>query len=447
MKNFFRLAGLLALFCLFHSISYAQAKRYTISGFLREAGSLEPLLGVNIYIPELQSGTTTNVYGFYSITLPEQDTVSLVYSYVGYQAKEAKVRIHKDHELNIELEVNTTFNEVQVEAKKEQTVTEQAQMSKIEIPVYAIKTLPALFGEKDALKVIQLMPGVQSGSEGQSGLYVRGGGPDQNLIILDDATVYNAYHLFGFFSLFNGDAIRSIELTKGGFPARYGGRLSSVVDINMKEGNKEAFHGEAGIGLISSRLTLEGPIQKGKSSFLISGRRTYVDVLMQPFMLAQGYRAGYFFYDLTGKVNFDIDKKNKLYLSAYTGRDKFYFKEKFLDNTTEADMLDYPEKFIQNRSMNKVKGLNASNILDTHFELGTMITESYRKREDEYFLNLAIRQCKQQIEISDKARLAFKKEFKFDPPPNNPIDSSIGATAESAIKPPINLKFCTNEVS
>jgi len=378
MKNFFRMAGLLALFLLFHSISSAQTKRYTISGFVREAGSLEPLLGVNIYIPALQSGTTTNVYGFYSITLPEQDTVTLIYSYVGYEAKEAKVRIHKDHELTVELNVNTTFSEVQVEAKKEVTVTEQSQMSKIEIPVYAIKTLPALFGEKDALKIIQLMPGVQSGSEGQSGLYVRGGGPDQNLIILDDATVYNAYHLFGFFSLFNGDAIRSIELTKGGFPARYGGRLSSVIDINMKEGNKETFHGEAGIGLISSRLTLEGPIQKGKSSFLISGRRTYVDVLMQPFVLAQGFRAGYFFYDLTGKVNFDINKNNKLYLSAYTGRDKFYYKEKYLDNTTEADMHwgNFTSTLRWNHLFNKKTFSNAS-LIYSQYNLDIGLKDSY----------------------------------------------------------------------
>ena len=157
-------------------------------------------------------------------------------------------------------------------------------MSTINLQIAQIKNVPSLLGEKDVLKVLQLMPGVQKGSEGSSGLYVRGGGPDQNLIILDDAIVYNASHLFGFFSLFNGDALKSVELTKGGFPARYGGRLSSVLDMNMKEGNKEEWHGEGGIGLISSRMTVEGPIKKGKSSILLSGRRTYADLIMYPFL-------------------------------------------------------------------------------------------------------------------------------------------------------------------
>jgi len=181
------------------------------------------------------------------------------------------------------------------------------------------------------------MPGVQKGSEGNSGLYVRGGGPDQNLIILDDATVYNAYHLFGFFSLFNGDALKSVELTKGGFPARYGGRLSSVVEMNMKEGNKEALHGEAGIGLISSRLTLEGPIVKNKASFLVSGRRTYLYVLLLPLLPAD-QKFGYNFYDLTTKVNYDFGHKDKLYLSGYFGQDGFSGRSTDKDRTTEGGL-------------------------------------------------------------------------------------------------------------
>jgi len=303
--------------------------KHTISGYVKEFGSLEPLLGVNIYVPALETGTTTNTYGFYSITLPEQsDTISIYFSYVGFESKEAEVLLTKSYDLNIQLKSRSDLKEVVVEGKKELTPAEIPQMSRIEIPVHTVRNLPALLGEKDVLKVIQLLPGVQSGGEGQSGVYVRGGGPDQNLIILDDATVYNAQHLFGFFSLFNGDAIRSIELIKGGFPAKYGGRLSSVIDINMKEGNKEKFHGEGGVGIISSRLTLEGPIQKGKSSFLFSGRRTYMDLLIRPFMPAD-LTAGYFFYDFTAKVNFDIDERNKLYVSSYAGRDKFYFNESY----------------------------------------------------------------------------------------------------------------------
>ncbi len=316
-------------------LSHAQEK-VTLSGFVKEAGSQEPLLGVNVYLPDLKIGTITNVFGFYSITLDKGDSISVVYSYVGYQALEALVPRNKDQELDIFLKSSVDLAEAVISEKRELKPAEMPQMSRVDIPVAAVKNLPALLGEKDLLKVVQLMPGVQSGGEGQSGLYVRGGGPDQNLIILDDATVYNAFHLFGFFSLFNGDAIRSVELTKGGFPARYGGRLSSVLDINMKEGNKEGFHGEGGIGLISSRLTLEGPINKGKGSFLFSGRRTYIDALARPFMAMQGYTAGYFFYDFTGKLNYELGRNDRLFLSVYSGRDKFFYRERINDDEFEG---------------------------------------------------------------------------------------------------------------
>jgi outer membrane cobalamin receptor len=216
------------------------------------------------------------------------------------------------------------LKEVVINAEAKKRISEESQMSVINIPVQQIKDIPALMGEKDVLKVIQLMPGVQKGSEGSSGIYVRGGGPDQNLIILDDANVYNAYHLFGFFSLFNGDALKSVELVKGGFPASYGGRLSSVINMQMKEGNQEEFHGEAGIGLISSRLVLEGPLKKKKSSFLISARRTYIDAIIYPFLPPE-QKGGYFFYDLNAKLNYTLTDKDRLYLSGYFGKDKFYF--------------------------------------------------------------------------------------------------------------------------
>jgi len=303
-----------------------QQDKHTISGFVREQGSLETLIGVNIYFPALKTGTITNQYGFYSITLPT-DSFELVYSFVGYLPQALKLFLNKDIELDIELERNLSLEAVEVRAERIEKVSENIRMSTIDIPVIEIKNIPTLFGEKDVLKVIQLLPGVQRGVEGSSGFYVRGGGPDQNLIILDDAIVYNVSHLFGFFSLFNGDAIKSLELTKGGMPARYGGRLSSVLDINMKDGNKQKHTGEAGIGLISSRLTLEGPILKNKASYLVSGRRTYLDLLVQPFF-NNDVRAGYFFYDLNAKVNYEINRNNKLYLSGYFGRDKFYFNNK-----------------------------------------------------------------------------------------------------------------------
>ena len=328
MKRYFPFCLLLITFsghCLAQSRS-----NYTISGYISEKGSKENLPGVNIYIPKLKTGTTTNTYGFYSITLPA-DSVEFVVSYVGFQTQHFKFLLDSNKPLDIALET-AQLNEVVVTSTKTERISQDVRMSKVDIPIEQIKNMPALLGEKDVMKTIQLLPGVQKGSEGSSGIYVRGGGPDQNLIILDDATVYNANHLFGFFSLFNGDALKSVELTKGGFPARYGGRLSSVIDMQMKDGDKEKIRGEAGIGLLSSRLTLEGPIKKDKASFLFSARRTYIDLLMRPFMSrASDAKVGYYFYDFNAKLNYVIDYKNKLYLSGYFGKDKFYLKESKID--------------------------------------------------------------------------------------------------------------------
>ncbi|HPS84718.1 MAG TPA: TonB-dependent receptor plug domain-containing protein, partial [Bacteroidales bacterium] len=247
----------------------------------------------------------------------------------GFASQSLLVKPGETKEMNIVLSPSAELKEVVITDSVLNKVSDNSQMSNFQLPVEYVKEIPALLGEKDVFKALQLLPGVQKGNEGSSGLYVRGGGPDQNLIILDDATVYNANHLFGFFSLFNGDALKSIELIKGGFPARYGGRLSSVVDMNMKDGNREKLCGEGGIGVISSRLTLEGPVIKNKSSFLISGRRTYLDALMRPFMNKANGTFGYYFYDLNAKINYEFDKKNRLYLSGYFGRDKFHFTESY----------------------------------------------------------------------------------------------------------------------
>lgn len=309
-----------------------QANRVTISGYVREMGSQEALIGVNVYLPGTSTGTTTNTYGFYSISLPEQDSIRLAYSFVGYESVIRTVSLRRNSNLDMLLTPGRALSEVEVKASRtEEKVSESPQMSRIDVPVAQIKKIPAFLGEKDVLKVLQLMPGVQKGSEGQTGIYVRGGGPDQNLIILDEATVYNANHLFGFFSVFNGDALKSVELTKGGFPARYGGRLSSVIELNMKDGNREKLHGEGGIGLIASRLTLEGPFTKNKrGSFLLSGRRTYLDVIAAPIIASESNgrtKAGYYFYDFNAKANYDFGPKNKVYLSGYFGRDRFYAQE------------------------------------------------------------------------------------------------------------------------
>lgn len=306
------------------------SERFTISGFVYEKGSRETLIGATIYVPAIRAGTTSNNYGFYSLTLPAGEN-EIIFSYVGYQVFVTTIDLQANMRFDVELDFFVELPGVEVIGEHAERISQSVQMSRIDLPVNQIKTIPALLGEKDVLKVIQLLPGVQSGQEGSSGFYVRGGGADQNLIILDDAIVYNASHLFGFFSIFNGDAIKNIQLYKGGFPARFGGRLSSVLDINMKDGSKEKIQGEAGIGLISSRLMLEGPLFDSKASFLVSGRRTYIDALIMPF-LPKDERGGYFFYDLNTKLHYEHDKRNKFYASGYFGRDKFYFR--FRDGLT-----------------------------------------------------------------------------------------------------------------
>jgi hypothetical protein len=315
------------IFFGYSTINGQAPQRSTISGFIKEAGSGESLIGVNIYLPDQKTGTVTNTYGFYSITLNVADTVKLIISYIGFTTQTVKISLHRDFELNIDLKPGIVLDEVTVVADRAEKQSESVKMSTVTIQIAQVKNVPSLLGEKDVFKVLQLMPGVQKGVEGSSGIYVRGGGPDQNLVILDDAIVYNASHLFGFFSIFNGDALKSVELIKGGFPARYGGRLSSVLEMNMKEGNKEKWHGEGGIGIISSRMTVEGPLKKGKSSILLSGRRTYIDLLVKPFLAAaKEENTGYYFYDFNAKINYDFGRNNKLYLSGYFGKDKFYLK-------------------------------------------------------------------------------------------------------------------------
>ena len=304
-------------------------KKYTVSGYVNEKGSKESLIGVTVYVKEYQTGTVSNAYGFYSITLPEKDSITLIYSCVGFVADTVTIGFRTNNSINVELAQGVTLQAVVVSG--ERVNSEITQMSTVRLTPVEVKSVPMLFGEKDVFKTLMLLPGVSAGTEGTSGMYVRGGGPDQNLIILDEATIYNASHLLGFFSIFNGNAIKSIELTKGGFPARYGGRLSSIIDVSMKEGNKQSYHGEGGVGIISAHAMVEGPIVKNKSSFMVSARRTYFDVLSRPIMTAitkGGFNVGYFFFDLNAKLNYDFGDKNKLYVSGYWGRDKFYYNQK-----------------------------------------------------------------------------------------------------------------------
>jgi hypothetical protein len=315
-----RLPLLLAAF-FFSGIALAQS--VTFSGYVRDAATGETLIGANLYAPEVEAGTVTNAYGFFSLALPAAaDSVDVLVSYVGYEPQSLLLQRNAPGPLDIALApVQTELGTVDVVADRSDPL-EDTQMSTASIPIERIKSLPSLLGEVDVLKALQLLPGVQSGTEGTSGLYVRGGGPDQNLLLLDGAPVYNASHLFGFFSTFNADALKSVDLVKGGFPARYGGRLSSVLDLRMKEGNMKELAGEGAVGLVASRLTLEGPILKDRASFLVSGRRTYIDLLAQPF-LPDDQKAGYYFYDFNAKTNAILGPRDRVYASLYAGQDRF----------------------------------------------------------------------------------------------------------------------------
>ncbi len=319
------------LCCLLLKISLqAQqpTKKNTINGYVKDQFTGETLIGATISVKGGGRNVLTNTYGFFSITLKEGEQ-TLNVSYVGYAAQSLKFDLHKDTTINVGMTgVGPMGENVVVVSQKRDNNLKSAQMGKVTLPIEQIKSIPAFLGEVDLLKVVQLMPGVRNAGEGSSGIYVRGGGPDQNLILLDDAVVYNTGHLFGFFSVFNADAIKNVSLIKGGMPAQYGGRLSSVLDVAMKEGNNQRFQVDGGIGLIASRLSVQGPIKKDKSSFIISARRTYIDALTKPFISdsSQFHGSGYYFYDLNAKANYKFSDKDRLYVSGYFGRDVFDFK-------------------------------------------------------------------------------------------------------------------------
>lgn len=317
------------LLCLPAMTGSAQNK-YTVSGYVKDSRTGETLIGANVFLEHNTTvGTVTNTYGFFSLTLPEGPQ-RIVISYLGYQNQTEEVNLVASIHISIDLLQGIEMKEVIVSAKEEEEDenVQSTSMGRVNLPMEQIKILPALLGEVDILKTIQLLPGVSSAGEGSAGFYVRGGGADQNLVLLDEAVVYNSGHFLGFFSVFNSDAIKNTTLIKGGIPAVYGGRLSSVLDIQMKEGNNQEFQGEGGIGLISSRLTLEGPIVKDKSSFLISGRRTYGFDLAQPFVRQTDFAGtNYFFYDLNAKANYRFSAHDRLYLSGYFGRDVLTFAQ------------------------------------------------------------------------------------------------------------------------
>lgn len=316
------------LFSLFITSSVLLAQSFTISGYINDKKNGETLIGaVALIRNNAIIGATSNEFGFYSLTLPQRN-YELAYSFIGYQEQTINVSLTENKTINIDLEeISTNLDEVIVSATKANEKIRQSKMGLEKINVAAISKLPVLFGERDILKTIQLLPGVKSGGDGQSGFTVRGGTIDQNLILLDDAPVYNASHLLGFFSTFNSDAIKDVTLYKGTAPAQFGGRVSSVVDVKMDEGNNQNYGVSGGIGLISSKLNIEGPIQKGKSSFLISGRRTYADVFLK--LTDQFKDNQLYFYDFNAKFNYRFSDKDRLFVSGYFGRDVLGINNRF----------------------------------------------------------------------------------------------------------------------
>lgn len=418
-------------FLFFTLIIYSQNK-YTISGYIEDSASNERLIGANIYDAISEKGAISNTYGFYSLTLPE-GKIQLYTSYIGFKTSETSFQLKKDTLINFKLLPDNSLEVVLITSKKVKKIQEKTQMSTIEIKPQEIEKVPTLFGENDVLKVLQLLPGVQGGTEGLNGLYVRGGSPDQNLIILDGVPVYSVSHLLGIVSVFNTDAIKTVSLTKGGFPARYGGRLSSVIEINMKEGNKQEFHGEGSIGLLSSRLTLEGPIVKDKTSFMISGRRNYIDLIAGPIAKNAAKKEGNefklkaYFYDLNAKINHTFNDKHRLYLSGYFGKDVF-------GNTSKENSNNAPDYFTNE---SKIDWGNIISSLRWNYKINKKLFANTTINYSKFNFNFAVGEEDfnegefNQFEANYKSSIddiSGKIDFDFLPNPKHYIRFGLGNT-------------------
>ncbi len=304
---------------------HAQQIRFTISGYVKDSANGETLIGATVKVKDTQHGAAANEYGFFNITLPEGNYV-LVFSYLGFDGKEVPVTLNKNITVSTFLTAHTVqTGEVVVTGDRTDRNVKSTEMSRLEISGEQLKQLPVIMGEPDVLKAITLLPGIKSGGEASNGFYVRGGGPDQNLVLMDEGVIYNPSHMLGFLSVFNADAVRNVEIIKGGMPANYGGRLSSILSVNLKEGNNQKFGFSGGVGTIASRFAAEGPIEKGKSSFMVAGRRTYIDALVKPFIADSLRSNGYYFYDLNLKINHIVSDRDRLFFSGYIGRDIFSF--------------------------------------------------------------------------------------------------------------------------
>ena len=381
------------VFVAFPTTGFTQ-QRYTLSGYLRDESSGEALISASVYPEELKTGVGTNEYGFFSISLPK-GKYTFIFSYVGYQTIKKVLMIDQNLQQNFSLSPHETeIDEIVVVGRPKDDIVRQNEIGTVRLNVKELSVLPVLFGEQDILKSIQLMPGVSPVGEGNAGFYVRGGNADQNLILLDDAPVFNPSHLLGFFSVFNSDAIRDVKLYKGGVPARYGGRASSVMDIRMKEGNMKDYNVSGGIGLISSRIMVEGPIEQDKSSFMISGRRTYADLFL-PLSNDENIKGNkLYFYDLNIKTNLIINKNNRVFLSGYFGRDVLQAKDFGFSWGNKAGSLRWNHQFSASLFTNTTMVINDYNYktegdIDGKFSLMAGIKDFSLKQD--YALSLSNR--------------------------------------------------------
>ena len=371
-------------------------KKFTISGIVKDGATGETLIGATITInkEKTQTGVAANAYGFYSLSAPEGN-YTVVYSFVGYTPVSQQVSLHKDTTINISLNSKNDLQEVIISNKRPNNDNVlSAQMGVEKLDMSQINNVPVIFGEKDILKTITLLPGVKQASEGNTGYYVRGGASDQNLILLDEAVVYNASHLFGFFSTFNSDAIKDVSLYKGGMPAQYGGRLASVLDVKMNEGNSKEFTAEGGIGLIASRLKLEGPIEKDKGSFMISARRTYIDLFLKASSDSNVRGNSIYFYDLNAKFNYHFDENNTIYLSGYFGKDVLGLQNTFgtnWGNSTGTLRFNhiFNNKLFSNTSLiySNYNYLIQSFLTDNQFKATSAINDFAFKEDLQYYIN------------------------------------------------------------
>ena len=433
---------LTVLLFLLLSLSSLFAQEHTLSGKLTDKSNGETLYGVTVYLDGKSIGTTSNEYGFYSLSLQE-GTYTVLYSFLGFNTIEKQIELKQDVTINLELEEEaTSLGEVTISAAKGKARTriKAAQMSVNSMGIKTIKRTPVVFGELDILKTITLLPGVTNNGEGSSGFNVRGGAADQNLVLLDEATIYNTSHLFGFFSVFNADAIKSLKLYKGGMPAKYGGRVSSVLDVFQKDGNTKGYHAQGGIGLISSRLMLEGPLQKDKSSFLLAGRTSYVNMFIKMSKDENIKNNRLSFYDLNTKLSYTFNDKNKLYLSGYFGQDNFKLKEIIKSNygNTSFNLRWnhlFSEKLFSNLSLIYSKYNYKLDFPLFEYEWLSAINNSHLKYDFNYYAN-------------DKITYNFGLSaihYKFEPGQINPttVDSQINAFKlddKYAIEPTIYLE-------